>query len=116
MRTVVDPLPDDSIGDQRDAIAVLAAGNTLIAGCLIGVLGLQVSLLCPSSVRWIIGGCRYGVKTALHYIVHPYLSGHTRYRPFLAACYFAVSFSCSAKTKYGSEIDFHLSSPPYPSV
>jgi len=41
MRTVVDPLPGDSIGDQRDAIAVLAAGNTLIAGCLVGVLGLQ---------------------------------------------------------------------------
>jgi len=42
LRTVVNPiLEQDSISDQREAIGVLAAGNTLIIGCLVGVLGLQ---------------------------------------------------------------------------
>jgi hypothetical protein len=43
LRTVVAPLEMDSISDQRDALAVLAAGNTLIVVSLGAVLFLQVS-------------------------------------------------------------------------
>jgi len=42
LRTVVNPISgEDTLSDQREAIGVLAAGNTLIIGCLFGVLGLQ---------------------------------------------------------------------------
>ena len=44
--TVVNPIPEqDTLSDQREAIGILAAGNTLIIGCLFGVLGLQVTFL-----------------------------------------------------------------------
>lgn len=42
LRTVVTPLEVDTVQDQREALAVLSASNTLIILCLIGVLFLQV--------------------------------------------------------------------------
>jgi len=49
LQTIVNPIiiPEQQqhdtavVSDQREAIGVLSAGNTLIIGCLIGVLGLQ---------------------------------------------------------------------------
>lgn len=47
IKTVLEPLAEDSIQDQREALSVLAAGNTLIVACLVAVLTLQASLLPP---------------------------------------------------------------------
>lgn len=41
IRTVVEPLPDDTPQDREDALSVLGAANVLIALLLIGILGLQ---------------------------------------------------------------------------
>lgn len=41
IRTVADPLPDETRQDQTEALRVLAAGNTLIVICLGLVLAFQ---------------------------------------------------------------------------
>ncbi|KAF8316766.1 Shr3 amino acid permease chaperone [Clavulina sp. PMI_390] len=41
LRTVVAPLAEETIKDQREALSVLSAGNTLIVLTLVGVLLLQ---------------------------------------------------------------------------
>lgn len=42
LRSVVAPIAEESIADQREALTVLVAGNTLIVLCLLGILLLQV--------------------------------------------------------------------------
>ncbi|EJU03905.1 hypothetical protein DACRYDRAFT_29583, partial [Dacryopinax primogenitus] len=41
IRTVVDPLPEDTPQDREDALGVLGAANVIIALLLFGILGLQ---------------------------------------------------------------------------
>ena len=41
IRTVADPIPEETRQDQTEALRVLAAGNTLIVICLGLVLALQ---------------------------------------------------------------------------
>jgi len=41
LQTVVTPLPEDTLAEQREALSVLVAGNTLIVLCLVGILVLQ---------------------------------------------------------------------------
>jgi len=41
LHTVAEPYADDSLADQREALAVLSAANTLIIICLLGVLLMQ---------------------------------------------------------------------------
>ncbi|KZT56792.1 hypothetical protein CALCODRAFT_410531, partial [Calocera cornea HHB12733] len=41
IRTVVEPLPEDTPQDREDALGVLGAANVLIALLLVGILGLQ---------------------------------------------------------------------------
>jgi hypothetical protein len=108
MRTVVVPLPDDSIGDQRDAIAVLAAGNTLIAGCLVGVLGLQASLLFPAVTDRVPQCFRF--LSLSHDARCSYLSSLYRAYPFLAR--FPVApFAYSVQMNYGRRLIIILPIP-----
>jgi hypothetical protein len=58
LRTIVNPVEEDTEVDRIEALRVLSAGNTLIILCLVGVLLLQV--------------CRLGSLLALQTLIfHP---------------------------------------------
>jgi len=49
LRTSLTPLEHETLDLRQEAIRVFAAGNVLIAGCLLGVLLMQVRV---SLARW----------------------------------------------------------------